>query len=236
MGRAFEYRRASKEKRWDTMSKMYPKLQRLITLAAKDGGPDPNANGKLRAAIANARAQNLPKDNIENAIKRASGADAEDYSEVDYEGKGPHGVLLYIETATDNINRTIANLKTYFHKLGGEIVQNGSLTFLFDRKTVIEFPVPEGKDLEEIELELIDHGLEEMEVNEGTVYLYGDYTAFGSLTTAVEKLGIEATKAKLQRIANSPVEFTDEQIEDIERLIDRIEDDDDVQEVYTNIA
>lgn len=218
------------------MSKLYPKLQRLITLAAKEGGPDPEANGKLRAAIANARAQNLPKDNIESAIKRASGTDAQDYAEVNYEGKGPHGVLLFIETATDNTNRTIANLKTYFHKLGGEIVQTGSLAFLFDRKTVIEFPVPDGKDMEEIELELIDHGLEEMEVNDGTVYLYGDYTSFGSLTTAVEMLGIEPTRANLQRIPTSPVEFTDDQLEDIERLIDRIEEDDDVQKVYTNIA
>lgn len=236
MGRAFEYRRAAKEKRWDKMSKTFPKLARSITMAVKAGGPDPDSNHALRTAITNAKAENMPKDNIESAIKRATGKDAASISETNYEGKGPHGALLYVECATDNPTRTVANLKMHFNKGGGEMVQSGSLEFLFNRKTVIEFTKTDEMDLEEIELELIDSGLEEFEVNEDDVYVYGDFTDFGQLTTAVEKLGIEAKKASLQRIPTSPKEFTDEQMEEIEKLIDRLEDDEDVQAVYTNIA
>ena len=198
MGRAFEYRRKSKEKRWGTMSRVFPKLAKAITLAAKDGGADPESNAKLRTAINNAKAQNMPKDNIETAIKRASGKDLAAIAEVNYEGKGPHGVLLFIECASDNTNRTVANLKNLFKKAGGEIVATGSLEFLFDRKSVIEFPVVEGMDTEEIELALMDAGLEEFEVNDGTAYAYGEYTAFGSLSQAIEELGIENATAKLE--------------------------------------
>jgi len=236
MGRAFEYRRKSKEQRWDKMSKLFPKLGKSITMAAKDGGPDPETNAKLRTAIQNAKAENMPKDNIAAAIKRASGKDAADIKEINYEGKGPHGVLLFVECATDNTNRTVVNVKTLFKKAEGEVVNSGSLDFLFNRKTVIEFPVPEGKELDEIELELIDHGLEEFEVNEGTVYVYGDYTEFGRLNKAIENLGIENVKANLRRIPTSPTEFTEEQLADIEDLIDKLEDDEDVQAVFTNIA
>ena len=236
MGRAFEYRRAAKEKRWDKMSKVFPKLAKTITMAAKEGGPDPDSNAKLRTAILNAKAQNMPKDNIETAIKRASGKDLADIAEVNYEAKGPHGVMLFIETATDNTNRTITNLRTPINKAGGEMLNNGSLQFLFDRKAVIQFEKKDEQDLEEIELELIDHGLEELEENEGTVFVYGDFTNFGSLSAACESLGIEISKANLQRISNNPQEFTEEQLEEIETLIDKIEDDEDVQAVYTNVA
>jgi YebC/PmpR family DNA-binding regulatory protein len=236
MGRAFEYRRAAKEKRWDKMSKMFPKLAKSITMAAKEGGPDPESNSKLRTAIMNAKAENMPKDNIDSAIKRASGKDAADISETNYEGKGPHGALLYVECATDNPTRTVANLKMFFNKGGGEMVNSGSLEFLFNRKTVIEFTKTEEMNLEEIELELIDAGLEEFEVNENNVYVFGDFTDFGQLTAAVEKLGIKTKKASLQRIPTSPKEFPDEQLEEIEKLIDKLEDDEDVQAVYTNIA
>ncbi|MEM7146936.1 MAG: YebC/PmpR family DNA-binding transcriptional regulator [Verrucomicrobiota bacterium] len=236
MGRAFEYRRKSKEARWDKMSKVFPKLAKSITLAAKEGGPDPESNAKLRTAILNAKAQNMPKDNIASAIKRAAGKDAANFSEVNYEGKAPHGVMIFIECATDNTTRTVNNIKTYFNKSGGQVVNTGSLEFLFDRKTVIEFAVPEGKDLEEVELELIDHGLEEMEVNGETAYVYGESQAFGALTKAVTDLGIEVGKASLQRIATSPVEITEEQMEEIEGLLDKIEDDEDVQAVFTNIG
>ena len=236
MGRAFEYRRAAKEKRWDKMSKVFPKLAKTITVAVKEGGPDPESNSKLRLAIANAKAENMPKDNIESAIKRASGKDAASYAEVNYEGKGPHGVLIFVETATDNTNRTVANLKTIFNKGGGQVVQTGSLEFLFDRKAVIEFPVPGGRDMDEIELELMDAGLEELEVNEGTVYVYGDYTDFGRLNEAVITLEIEGAKGGLKRIPNAPQEFAENQLEEIESLIDKLEDDEDVQAVYTNIA
>ena len=236
MGRAFEYRRAAKEARWDKMSKIFPKLPKAITVAVKEGGAELETNSKLRTAIQNAKSQNMPKDIIENAIKRALGNDAADYIEVTYEGKGPHGVLVFVECATDNTTRTVANVKSYFNKAGGGIVPNGSLEFMFSRKAVFEFEKPEGVELEELELELIDAGLEEIETNQEMVYLYADYTNFGSLSKALEDQNIEVKKASLQRIPTSPVEFTDEQMEEIEKMLDKIEDDDDVQAVYTNIA
>ena len=236
MGRALEYRRAAKEKRWGNMSKLFPKLGRIITIAAKEGGPDPDMNPKLRLAIQTAKAQNMPKDNIEAAIKRAAGKDAADIVELNYEGKGPHGALIFVECATDNNTRTVANVRSYFNKLGGELLKNGSLEFMFDRKAVFEFDKPEGMDLEELELELIDAGLEELEENEGTVYVYGDYTDFGSLSEAFDTMGIELKKGSLQRVPNNPQEFSEEQMVEIEKLIDRLEEDDDVQAVYTNIA
>lgn len=236
MGRAFEYRRASKEKRWDKMSKLFPKLGKAITMAAKEGGEDPEMNAKLRTAIQNAKAQNMPKDNIEAAIKRAAGKDAQDYTEVTYEGKGPHGVLVFVECATDNTTRTVANVKSYFNKAGGGIVPSGSLEFMFDRKAVFEFEKPEDFDSEEMELELIDDGLEEIEEHEGMIYVYGDYKNFGSLSQALEERDIDIKKATLQRIPNAPVEFSEEQLEDIEKMLNKMEDDDDVQQVFNNIA
>lgn len=205
-------------------------------MAAKEGGPDPDMNAALRTAIKNAKAQNMPKDNIEAAIKRATAKDAEAYAEMNYEGKGPHGVLVFVECATDNPTRTIANVKSYFNKAGGSIVQNGSLEFMFNRKAVFEFEKTDEMDIEEMELELIDAGLEEIELNEDKVYAYGDYTSFGSLSQALEDMNIDVTKANLQRIPTSPVEFTEEQLEDIEKMLDKIEDDDDIQQVFTNIA
>lgn len=237
MGRAFEYRRAAKEKRWDKMSKLFPKLGKIITIAAKEGGSDPEMNAKLRTAIANAKAQNMPKDNIEAAIKRANGKDGVVISEINYEAKGPHGVLLFIECATDNPTRTVANIKSYINKIGGQLLQNGSLEFMFSRKAVFEIPLSNVKiDLEELELSLIDAGLEEFVTQEESIYVYGDYTQFGSLSIALESLGIAPKKAVLERSANTLVEFSEEQLMDIEKLIDRIEDDDDVQAVFTNIA
>lgn len=236
MGRAFEYRRAAKEKRWDKMSKVFPKLAKAITVAAKEGGIDPDVNAKLRTAIQNAKGQNMPKDNIDAAIKRAAGKDAESFTEILYEGKGPHGVLVVVECATDNPTRTIANIKSYFNKVGGSLVPTGSLDFMFSRKAVFEFELEEGMDVEEMELELIDAGLEEIAVNEGTAYAYADYKDFGPLNQAFEEKGIAIKKANLQRIPNSPVEFSEEQLDEIDKLIDKIEDDDDIQAVFTNIA
>jgi YebC/PmpR family DNA-binding regulatory protein len=235
MGRAFEYRRAAKEKRWGQMSRVFPKLAKAITVAAKEGGDDPEMNSKLRTAIQNAKAQNMPKDNIENAIKRASGNDAADYTEVTYEGKGPHGVLVFVECATDNTTRTVANVKSYFNKSGGGVVPNGSLEFMFNRQAVFEFEMPEGKDPEELEMELIDGGLEELEENEGSYYAYADWTAFGNMQKAFEDLGIECKSSTLKRFPVSPVSFSDEQMEEIEKLLDKLEDDDDVQAVFSNI-
>ncbi len=238
MGRAFEYRRAAKEKRWDKMSKIFPKLAKAITVAAKEGGSDPDMNAKLRTAIANAKAQNMPKDNIEAAIKRASGKDGI-FTEITYEGKAPHGVLVMIECTTDNPTRTIANIKSYFNKTpNASIVPNGSLEFMFSRKSVFEFEKPEI-DLEELELGLIDYGLEELEsveIDDKTSYVaYGDYANFGKLSEGFESLGIPVQKASLQRIPNSPIALSEEQMLELEKLLDRIEEDDDVQAVYTNI-
>ncbi|MDX1651001.1 MAG: YebC/PmpR family DNA-binding transcriptional regulator [Brumimicrobium sp.] len=237
MGRAFEYRRAAKEKRWDKMSKLFPKLAKAITMAAKEGGEDPAMNSTLRTAIQNAKAQNMPKDNIEKAIKRASAKDVENYELINYEGKGPHGVLVYVECATDNPTRTVANVKSYFNKAGGQIVPNGSFEFMFNRKAVFEIESTEGLDTEELELELIDAGLEGIEKSEeGTITILGDYTSFGTLQSALEERNIEVAKSSLKRYATSPVEFSDEQLEDIEKMLDKIEDDDDIQQVFTNIA
>lgn len=236
MGRAFEYRRAAKEKRWGHMSRMFPKLAKQITAAAKEGGMDPDMNPKLRTAIQNAKAENMPKDNIDAAIKRAAGKDVDAYTEVNYEGKGPHGVLVFVECMTDNTTRTVANVKSYFNKHDGGLVPTGSLEFMFSRKAVVEFEKKTDLNLEDLELELIDAGLESFDVDENTVYAYAEYTEFGNLTQAIEKAGIEIKKATLQRFPQNPVEFTEEQIADIDKLIDKLEEDDDVQAVYTNIA
>jgi YebC/PmpR family DNA-binding regulatory protein len=236
MGRHFECRRRAKETRWASMSKVFPKLAKSITLAAKNGGPDPDSNAPLRVAINNAKAQNFSKENVEAAIKRASGKDASEITEMSYEGKGPHGSLFYVECATDNGNRTVGNLKIIFNKNGGQLVNSGQLDFMFNRKTVIEFPVPADKDLEELELELIDAGLEELDVEDGVVSLIGDYSSFASLSAAVEAQGITPTKAGLQRLPTQPIELTEEQMEEVEKILDLIEDDDDVQAVFTNLA
>ncbi len=236
MGRAFEYRRAAKEKRWGNMSRIFPKLAKTITIAAKEGGPDPDMNPRLRTAIQNAKAQNMPKTNIDSAIKRASGKDAETFNEINYEGKGPHGVQVFVECATDNSTRTVANVKSYFNKVNGGLVPTGSLEYMFTRKAVFEFEKSEGVDIEELELELIDSGLEEIEAHEDMIYAYADYTSFGEMGKAFEDLKIEVKSANLKRIPTSPVEYSEEQLTDIEKLLDKLEEDDDVQAVYTNIA
>jgi YebC/PmpR family DNA-binding regulatory protein len=236
MGRAFEYRRAAKEKRWDKMSKLFPKLGKAITMAAKEGGEDPATNAKLRTAIQNAKAENMPKDNIEAAVKRATQKDISAFTEVNYEGKGPHGVLVFVECATDNPTRTVANVKSYFNKAGGGVVPNGSLEFMFNRKSVFEINATDVPNVEELELELIDAGCEEIEAVEDKVFVYGDYTSFGNIAKALEDLNIPVQKSNLQRIPTSPVEFTEDQLADIEKMLDKIEDDDDIQQVFTNIA
>jgi YebC/PmpR family DNA-binding regulatory protein len=235
MGRAFEYRKAAKEKRWGKMSKVFPRLAKNITLAAKEGGPDPDLNAKLRNAINAAKAENMPKDNIESAIKRALGKDADELVEVIYEGKGPHGVLVIVECATDNITRTVANIRSYFNKAEGGFVPAGSLDFMFSRKAVFEFILPEEVNLEELELELIDAGLEEMEEIEGKILAYTPYTQYGTMSKALEEKGIHIEKATLERIPNTPVAFSEEQLADIDKMLDKIEEDEDVQNVFTNI-
>ncbi len=235
MGRAFEYRKASKLKRWGAMSKLFPKLGKIITMAAKEGSSDPDMNSKLRTAIINAKAENMPKDNIDAAIKRASAKDTASMLEVNFEGKAPHGVQIYIETMTDNNTRTVANVKNILVKNGGEMLNKGSLEFMFDRKALIEFTLKDGVDIEELELELIDAGLEDIEVEDGVVLITGDYTSFGTLNDALESMDIEITKANLERMANAPIAITDEQQVDIDKILEKLEDDEDVQKVFTNV-
>ena len=235
MGRAFEYRRASKEKRWDKMSKLFPKLSKAITVAAKEGGGDPEMNFKLRAAIQNAKAENMPKDNIDSAIKRASDKEIKDYIEQTFEGKGPHGVLVIVETATDNVTRTTANVKSYFNKVDGNLVASGSLEFMFERKAIY-FLEKDNIDPEEIELFLIDYGLEDIEIIDKEIIIYGNYTSYGNINKGLSELNIKPKKSLLKRIPTSPVNFSEDQLNDIEKMLDRMEDDEDVQYVFTNIA
>jgi YebC/PmpR family DNA-binding regulatory protein len=237
MGRAFEYRKAAKMKRWGKMSTLFPKLSKAITIAAKEGGSDAEMNAKLRTAIINAKAGNMPKDNIERAIKRAEGKDAAEYTEVVYEGKGPHGVLVLLECATDNTTRTVANVKYYFSKFGNGMVPTGSLDFMFERKAVFEIENTTNIDIEEMELELIDFGLDEIEYDkeENILIVYGDYTNFGSLSKVLEDKGIEPKKATLERYPTNPVSFSEEQINDIDIFLDKLDEDDDIQNVFTNM-
>ncbi len=245
MGRAFEYRKAAKMKRWGTMSRLFPKLGKMITMAAKEGGsPDPEMNAKLRTAILNAKAQNMPKDNIDAAIKRAFNKDAADIKEITYDVKAPYGVQMIVECATDNGTRTVANVKAILNRNNAEMLTSGSLNFMFTRKAVFVIDKTDDMDVEELELDLIDYGLEEIEEDvepqengddKPILRIYGDYTSFGELSKAFEERGIEPKKSTLEYIANTPVDLDEEKLEEIEALIEKLEEDDDVQNVYTNI-
>lgn len=237
MGRAFEFRKARKFKRWGQMAKTFTRIGKDITLAAKNGGPDPTTNGRLRAMIQNAKAANMPKENVERAIKKATAKDSEDYKEVVYEGYGPHGVAVLIECTTDNTNRTIANLRSYFNKLGGSIGTSGMLDFIFDRKSVFKIANKPGLDPEELEFELIDYGADEVFLDEesGQVVIYGEFTAFGAIQKYLEDNGYEVQGADFERLANETKELSETDAADVEKLIERIEEDDDVQNVYHNM-
>lgn len=234
MGRAFEFRKARKMKRWDAMAKGFTRLGKEIAMAVKAGGPDPDSNARLRVAIQNAKGINMPKDRIEAAIKRASSKDEKEMEEVVLEGYGPCGVAILAECATDNNNRTVANIRSYYNKLGGALGKTGSLDFVFSRKGVFKFPV-EGRDKDELELELIDHGLEELQIEEDMIFVYTAFEDFGRMHKALEQMGIEAQSADLQRIALTETEVPEDQVEAVIKLIERIEEDDDVQAVYHNM-
>jgi len=244
MGRAFEYRKAAKMKRWGTMSRVFPKLGKIITMAAKEGGQDPDMNPKLRTAILNAKAQNMPKDNIEAAIKRASAKDAADIKEIIYDVKASHGVQMVIECATDNHTRTVANVKAILSRNGGEMLTTGSLNFMFSKKSVFVFDKSDEMDVEELELDLIDYGLEEIEKDvepqedgedKKIIRIFGEFSSFGELSKALEERSIEIKSAKIEYIANTPIELSEEALEEVETLIDKLEEDEDVQSIYTNI-
>ncbi|MBK6291435.1 MAG: YebC/PmpR family DNA-binding transcriptional regulator [Ignavibacteria bacterium] len=234
MGRAFEFRRARKEKRWANMSKTFTKLGKEISVAVKQGGPDPELNPRLRVIIQNAKAANMPKDNVENAIKKASAKDAATLEESNYEGYGPHGVAVWVETATDNPTRTVANVRSYFNKVNGQLGTSGSLEFIFDRKGVFTIPAA-GIDRDELELTLIENGAEDIQEQDDDIIAYTSFQDFITMQRALETAGIAVTSAELRRIPNNLVTLTDEQAEDIIKLIDKLEEDDDVQNVFHNM-
>jgi YebC/PmpR family DNA-binding regulatory protein len=231
MGRAFEFRKARKLKRWGAMAKAFTRLGKEIAIAVKQGGPDPALNSRLRAAVQNAKGVNMPKDRIDGAIKRASSKDESDYQEVVYEGYGPHGIAIVVECATDNPIRTVANVRMYFTRSEGTLGKTGSLEFLFDRVGMFRFPA-EGVNLEEIELDLIDAGAEDIEQDDNEIIVYTDFTSFGQMQKVLEEKNINITSSELQRIPKNTMELTPEQQEDINKLLEKFEEDDDVQNVF----
>ncbi len=231
MGRAFEFRKARKMKRWAAMSKAFTRIGKDIVIAVKEGGPDPDSNAKLRAVIQNAKAANMPKDNVERAIKRATDKNLGDFKEILYEGYGPHGIAVLIETATDNSTRTVANIRSYFNKCNGSLGTSGSVEFMFDHTCNFQISA-EGIDPEELELDLIDHGVEEVFQDEDSLMIYAPFEAFGALQKELENRGIEIRSSGFERIPQVTKELTEEQIADIEKLLEKIEEDDDVQNVY----
>ncbi len=235
MGRAFEYRKARKLKRWGNMSRTFTKIGKEITIAVKAGGPDPDANSRLRVLIQNAKAANMPKENVERAIKKATSKDEANYKEVVYEGYAPYGIAIVVETATDNTTRTVANVRSYFNKAGGSLGTTGSLDFLFEHKCVFKIKEKEGVSLDDLELELIDFGVDEMDADEGEVIIYGPFEEFNNIQKYLEENGFEIMSAEFERIPNDTKEVTPEQREHIEKLIERFEDDEDVQNVFHNM-
>ena len=235
MGRAFEYRKARKLKRWGNMSRTFTRIGKEITIAAKAGGPDPDTNPRLRALMQNAKAANMPKDTVERAIKKATDKDAGDYKEIVYEGYGPHGIAIVVETATDNNQRTVANVRSYFNKHGGSLGTSGSLSFLFDHKSVFHIKPKEGMDIEELELELIDFGADDFDVDEEEWVIYAPFDQFAALQKYFEEGGFEIASAEFERIPTDYKDVTPEQREAVEKLLDRFEDDDDVQNVFHNM-
>lgn len=236
MGRAFEYRKARKLKRWGNMSRTFTRIGKEITIAAKAGGPDPSTNPRLRALMQNAKTANMPKDTVERAIKKATDKDAGDYKEITYEGYGPHGIAIFVEAATDNNTRTVANVRSYFTKHGGSLGTQGSLTFLFDHKAVFKINAPADLNLEDLELELIDYGVDEIEQDdENHVVIYGAYEEQSNIQKYLEENGYEIVSTEFERIPNDVKDVTPEQREKIEKLLEKLEEDEDVQNVFHNM-
>lgn len=221
-------------RRWSSMAKAFTRIGREISMAVKEGGPDPNYNPRLRIAVQNAKLANMPKANVENAIKKATSKDSENYTEIVYEGYAPHGVAVLVETATDNTNRTVANIRHAFSKYGGSLGTSGSLEFVFTRKGVFKVK-SEGLNLEDLELELIDFGLDDMKQEEDSVLLYCPFVDFGALQKALEERGIDVQSAELVRLPNHSKSLSDDQVEDVIKLIEKLEEDDDVINVFHNM-
>ena len=246
MGRAFEFRKERKFNRWGHMAKTFTKIGKEITIAVKNGGPDVTGNPRLRALLQTARSENMPKENIERAIKKATDKDQADYKEVVYEGYGPHGVAILVETATDNTNRTVANVRSYFNKFGGNLGTSGSVAFMFDHKCVFKIKNSPDIDIEELELELIDFGAEEVFVDEfenkdgdteEVINIYGEYTAFNNIQKYIEDKGYELVSAGFDRFPNGEMKhLTAEERVELDKLLEKLEEDDDVQNVFHNLA
>lgn len=235
MGRAFEFRKARKFKRWGMMAKQFTRIGKDIVMAVKEGGPDPESNSKLRAVIQNAKAVNMPKDNVDRAIKKASEKDTSDYKPVNFEGYGPHGIAIFVETATDNNQRTVANVRSYFTRNGGSLGTQGSLEFLFTHQC--QFSIAKGdNDPEELELELIDAGAEEVFEDDDKIAIYGEFQNFGAIQAQLEAMNLEILSSGFERIPHEVKELNEEQQADIEKLLGKFDEDDDVQNVYHNMA
>ena len=236
MGRAFELRKGRKMKRWSKMAKTFTRIGKDIVMAVKDGGPDPDTNSRLRQIMQNAKSANMPKDNVLRAIKNASNKDTANYEEMSLEGYALHGIAVFVDCATNNNNRTVADVRSYFSKCDGAMGLNGSLEFIFDRKGVFTISPEEIKiDVEELEMELIDAGLEELEVDEEAVTIYCEYADFNNMQTKLEKLDVEIKNSELQRIPNNFKTITGEQAKKVLKLLDLLEENDDVQQVFHNM-
>lgn len=235
MGRAFEYRKNRKMKRWGAMSKAFSRIGKDIIIAVKAAGPNPETNSRLRALIQNARAANMPKENIERSIKKGSSKDQEDIKEVVYEGYGPHGIAIVVETATDNINRTVAAVRSFFTRSGGSLGTTGSLDFLFERKCVFRIKNT-GQNVEELELELIDCGADEVFAEEEIIQIYGGFKDFNLIQQYLEEHNFEIISSDFERIPVDTKQLTPEQEADIEKLLEKMEEDDDIQNVFHNMA
>ena len=234
MGRAFEYRKARKMKRWSSMAKVFTRISKDIIMAVKESGPSPEANSRLKALIQNARDANMPKDNVERAIKRAISRDQADYKEVVYEGYAPHGIAVFVECTTDNTQRTVANVRALFNKYSGSLGKNGSLSFIFDRKGIFSFPTGD-LDMDEIELEIIDAGAEDFEVEDGIATVTTGLEDFGSMMKKLEELNIEPETAELQRIPNNTEALDVETSKKVLKMIEAFDEDDDVVNVFHNL-
>lgn len=238
MGRAFEYRKATKLKRWGHMARTFTKLGKQIAVAVKAGGPEPENNPTLRAIIATCKRENMPKDNIERAIKNACGKDQSDYKTMTYEGYGPHGVAIFVDTLTDNATRTVGDVRSVFNKFNGNLGTMGSLAYLFDHKAVFTIRKKEGVDMDELILDLIDYGVEDEfdeDSEENSVTIYGDPKCFALIQKHLEENGFEVLAAEFTYIPNDVKDVTPEERESIDKMVERLEDFDDVQTVYTNM-
>lgn len=231
MGRAFEFRKARKMKRWANMSRTFTRIGKDIAISVKENGPHPESNAKLRAAIQNAKAANMPKENIERAIKKASEKDSANYKEVLFEGYAPHGIAVLVETATDNNNRTVANIRSYFNKYRGSLGTSGSVEFMFEHKCHFKIP-SEGLDPEELELELIDFGAEEVFTEEDSILIYATFENYGSIQKELENRKIDVVSSAFERIPTLTKKLSSEEVADVEKLLEKLEEDDDVQNVY----